>query len=324
MKRIIALILAVLALWAVTGCVSSSRPKDSIKITEVYFDTVITIEIWGTKDTSILEKCKEICAKYEQLFSSTISTSDVSQINNAKGAPVKVNPETAKLVQKGLDYSQLSGGTFDITIAPLSTLWDVKQNPGNIPSQEAIDEAKSHVNYKNVIVEGSTVTLTDPKAAIDLGGIAKGYIADKLKEYLSSKGVKHGLINLGGNIVSLGGKPEGGAFRIGIQKPFDEKNQAITSVDMRDESVVSSGIYERYFKKDGKIYHHLLEPVTGYPYDNNLLQVTIISEKSVDADALSTAAFGLGLEKGSALIKGQKDVKAIFVTDDYRLHYVNN
>lgn len=324
MKRIIAFILTVLALWAVTGCIPTSKPKDSIKITEVYFDTVVTIEIWGTKDTSILEKCKEICTYYEQLFSSTISTSDISRINSAQGAPVEVNPETAKLVQKGLDYGRLSDGTFDITIAPLSTLWDVKQNPGNIPAQKAIDEAKSHVNYKNVIVKDNTVTLTDPKAAIDLGGIAKGYIADKLKEYLLSKETKYGLINLGGNIVALGEKPEGGAFRIGIQKPFDEKNQSITSVNIRNESVVSSGIYERYFKKDGKIYHHLLEPVTGYPYDNNLLQVTIISDNSVDADALSTATFGLGLEKGTALIKELKNVKAIFVTDDYRLHYVDN
>lgn len=321
MKRMTALILTAFLLLGVTGCASTSGPEDSVKVTGVYFDTVISIQIWGTKDESILEKCKDMCGRYENLFSSTIATSDVSRINAAKGAPVKVDPETARLLKKGIYYSQLSGGAFDITIAPLSTLWDVEHNPGNIPSKEAIDEAKSHVNYKNVHVDGSTVTLADPKAAIDLGGIAKGYIADRLRDYLTSRGVKHGLINLGGNIVVLGGKPDGEKFHIGIQKPFDKKNGIITSVDLESGSVVSSGIYERYFKKDGKIYHHILNPVTGYPYDNNLLQVTIVSDKSVDGDALSTACFGLGLEKGSDLVKSLKGVRAIYVTDDYRLHY---
>ena len=181
--------------------------------------------------------------------------------------------------------------------------------------------ACTHVNYQNIQIEGNTVTLTDPQTQIDLGGIAKGYIADRLKEYLLSEGVEHALINLGGNTLAVGTKYDGSPFRIGIQKPFSEKNEVITAVEITDRSVVSSGIYQRYFEKDGRIYHHILNPDTGYPYENNLLQVTIISDQSVDGDALSTCCFALGLKDGSKLIESLDNVQAIFVTNDYELHY---
>lgn len=321
LKCILALLLSASLALSVFGC-TTPPAKESIKATGVYFDTVISIEIWGTADEKILDQCKKMCARFEGLFSNTIKTSDVCRINDAKGAPVEVASDTAELIKWGLYYSKLSGGMFDITVDPLSELWDIGHNPGNIPDKAAIDEAKSHINYKNVIVKGNTVTLKDPKAAIDLGGIAKGFIADKLKTYLESKGIKHGLIDLGGNVLVIGKKVNGEDFRIGIQKPFDKRNEPITSVEVDGKSVVSSGVYERYFKKNGKIYHHILDPRTGYPFDNGLLQVTIISDRSVDGDGLSTACFALGLEKGSELIKSLKGVEAIFVTNDYKLHYV--
>ncbi len=322
-KRALSLFLPAAIVLLSTGCSKVPRADSSIKMTGMYFDTIVSVEVWGTADESILDHCKEMCTRYEQLFSRTIDTSDVSRINAAGGTPVEIDPETAELLEMGLYYGELSNGRFDITIAPLSELWDVKNNPGNIPDQETIDEARSHVNYENVILDQNTVTLTDPKAAIDLGGIAKGFIADKLKAYLTGKGIDHALISLGGNIVAVGGRPNGQPFHIGIQKPFAETNEAITTVEISGQSVVSSGTYERYFKKDGKIYHHLLDPGTGYPYDNHLLQVTIISDASADGDALSTACFGLGLEKGTALIESLDNIRAIFVTDDYALHYAN-
>lgn len=322
-KRALSLFLPAAIVLLSTGCSKVPRADSSIKMTGMYFDTIVSVEVWGTADESILDHCKEMCTRYEQLFSRTIDTSDVSRINAAGGTPVEIDPETAELLEMGLYYGELSNGRFDITIAPLSELWDVKNNPGNIPDQETIDEARSHVNYENVILDQNTVTLTDPKAAIDLGGIAKGFIADKLKAYLTGKGIDHALISLGGNIVAVGGRPNGQPFHIGIQKPFAETNEAITTVEISGQSVVSSGTYERYFKKDGKIYHHLLDPGTGYPYVNHLLQVTIISDASADGDALSTACFGLGLEKGTALIESLDNIRAIFVTDDYALHYAN-
>lgn len=139
---------------------------------------------------------------------------------------------------------------------------------------------------------------------------------------MKNEGVEHALINLGGNVLALGGTYDGKPFRIGIQKPFDEKNSSIDIVEIEDCSVVSSGTYQRYFEKDGTIYHHILNPETGYPYSNNLLQATIISEHSIDGDALSTCCFALGLKDGSALVERLDNIQAIFVTEDYKLHYV--
>ena len=178
----------------------------------------------------------------------------------------------------------------------------------------------SHINYHSVKVDGNTVTLTDPEAKIDLGGIAKGYIADKLKEYLKNQGVEHALINLGGNMLALGGRPDGSDFRIGIQEPFAADGTVLTNLSISDKSVVSSGNYERYFEKDGIIYHHILDPDTGYPVQNNLYQVTIISDSSVQGDALSTTCYALGLEAGMELIQNTDGVEAVFVTDDLEVH----
>lgn len=305
-----------------TGC-STPPANETVSKSGMYFDTVVKIEISGLKDSSIMDHCFDLCKQYENMFSKEIETSEISKINSAKGTPVEVSAETASLIKKGLYYSELSGGAFDITIAPVSELWDFRGDKKEIPPQEAITEALTHVGYQNVTVDGNTVTLADPEAALDLGGIAKGYIADQLKAYLKKEGVKHALINLGGNILVIGNQPNGNDYKIGLQKPFDEQNTAITTVSVHDQSVVSSGIYQRYFKIDGKIYHHILNPQTGFPYENNLLGVTIISDQSADGDALSTTCFALGLEKGMELIKSIDHTEAIFVTDDYQLHYSN-
>ena len=151
-------------------------------------------------------------------------------------------------------------------------------------------------------------------------GIAKGYIADQMKAYLNQKGITSGYINLGGNVLALGAKTDGSAYTIGIQRPFGEENEAIASVSITDQTVVSSGVYERYFEVDGTRYHHILDTATGYPYDNGLLEVTIITGASVDGDGLSTTCFSLGLEDGMALVESLDATEAIFITDDYEVH----
>lgn len=311
-------ILLMAATLGLTGCIKPV--KEPIERTGIHFDTVINLKIYDTDDISLLDDCFKFCEEFEQTVSRTLETSEIYQINHSNGNPVEVSDITIELLQKGIEYGELTGGKFDITVAPLSELWDFKNNSGELPAPTAIDEALSHVNYKNIIIEGNTVTLTDPNAAIDLGGIAKGYMADQLKEYLLSKGVESALINLGGNMLAIGTKPDGLEFNIGIQKPFDKQGAAITSVKTNDSSVVSSGVYERYFELNDKIYHHILDTETGYPYDNGLLSVTILSPLSVDGDALSTACFALGLEDGMKLIKSLDNIDAIFITDDYKLH----
>lgn len=299
------------------GC--SVTSKEPISKTGFYFDTVITITIYDSDNEDLLEQCFSYCNAFEKQISRTIETSEISRINAANGNPVEVSDTTLELIKKGIEYGDLTDGAFDITIAPLSELWDFKNNPWTVPFDTEILEALSHVNYESIIIEGNTITLTDPNAAIDLGGIAKGYIADKLKEYLLGEGVESALINLGGNILAIGEKPGNSPFNIGIQKPFDERNATITSVAVRNSSVVTSGSYERYFEVNDTIYHHILNTKTGYPSDTGLLSVTILSEKSVDGDALSTACFALGPEKGKKLINSLEDVDAIFITKGYEI-----
>lgn len=302
-----------------SGC--TTLPKsESLTMTGTYFDTVVQIEVWGA-DQDMIEHCRKMCETYEQMLSATIETSEISKINNADGEPVSVSDDTAELIEKGIEYGEISGGLFDITIAPASGLWNFTDNEDKtLPDPDELAEAVSHIDYRCVHVDGNTVVLTDPEAQIDLGGIAKGYIADRLKEYLEGEGIEHALIDLGGNMLALGGRYDGTDFRIGLQKPFAETGTAMAALSINDQSVVTSGDYERYFEKDGVIYHHILAPSTGYPVQNDLDQVTIISERSVDGDALSTTCFAMGLEDGMELIRSLDGVEAIFVTKDGEIH----
>lgn len=300
-----------------TGC---TKEKEPISKTGFYFDTVIQLVIYEEEDSALLDTCFAYCEEFEKKVSRTLPDSEISRINQANGKPVQVSDETIALLQAGISYGELSEGVFDITVAPLSNLWNFKDDNHKVPAKEELAKACSHVDYRKIHIEGNEVTLQDPEAAIDLGGIAKGYMADKLKEFLLSQGVERGMINLGGNVLTIGEKVDGGSWNIGIRRPFDEKNGVLTSVSVQDSSVVTSGSYERYFRtEDGKLYHHILNPATGNPCDTDLYSVTILSEKSVDGDALSTICFALGLEKGRAFIEGLDGVEALFVTDTYEV-----
>ena len=156
---------------------------------------------------------------------------------------------------------------------------------------------------------------------LDLGAIAKGYIADRLKDYLKEQGVTSATINLGGNVLCIGGHTDGKPFSVGIQKPFAQRNEVLLSVDVDDLSVVSSGIYERYFESNGTLYHHILNPKTGMPYNNGLTSVSILSSTSVEGDGLSTACFALGLKDGIALLDSLEGVCGVFVDENGELHY---
>ncbi len=300
-----------------SGCKQPANER--ISKSDFYFDTIITVTLYDNTQEDLLTGCFELAKKYENLFSTTIDTSDISKINAAKGKTVTVDPETITLLKKGLFYGDLSNGRFDVTIRKLSALWNFSENEGEIPNDSDIKKAVDTIDYRNVEINGNEVTLKNPQAAIDLGGIAKGYIADKMKEYLNENGVTAGIINLGGNVLTIGEK-EDGPYNIGIQKPFAEDGTLLFTVEITDQTVVSSGTYERCFTVDDKIYHHILDISTGYPYDNGLLGVTIICKNSVDGDGLSTTCFALGLTDGMKLIESLENVEAVFITDDYQLH----
>ena len=309
------LVLATLA----GGC--SSVVSEPVSRTSTFFDTVVQIDIYDKNAEEVLDGCMELCQGYEEKFSRTREGSEIWQLNHAGGQAVTLSQDTVDVIRLGLHYGELTGGALDITIAPLTDLWDIKNNPGTLPDAAAIESARSHVNYENVRVDGTTVQLMDPAASVDLGAVAKGYVADRLKEYLEDQGIASALINLGGNILAVGGKPDGTSFNISVQYPFREQGESITSIKIKDKSVVSSGPYQRYFELDGKIYHHILDPASGRPSDNGLSSVTIVADSSADADCLSTACFVLGLQQGMELIDSLDNAEALFITSDYKLYY---
>ena len=311
----------ILFLSAQIPTLSGCAPKKPATISDsgFYFDTVIGITLYDSSKQYALSHCMEMAQTFESYFSNTLPDSDVSKINAHPLEPIEVHPETAELIQKGLSYGEKSGGRFDITIGKLSALWAFEKQ--TVPKTKEIKKAAKHVDYKNVVADGNTVTLNDPHAALDLGGIAKGYIADKMKEYLENEGITSGLINLGGNVLTLGQKPDHTDYTIGIQKPFSDDGTPIVSVDVEDESVVTSGVYQRYFEADGVLYHHIIDPHTGYPCANGLHSVTILSQSSADGDALSTMVFLMGLEDGMSYVEADPTIEAIFITEDNALHY---
>ncbi len=282
-----------------------------------YFDTIISLTAYGDHARKALEDAFALCERYEKLWSKTVPGSDIWNINHAAGQPVTVDPETAELLDTALYWAQKTDGLIDPTITPLSDLWNFTGDPaGPVPSQEEIAPLLSHVNYKNILLDENTVTLTDPEARLDVGFLAKGWIADRLKELFLQQGITSALINLGGNVLAVGQKPDGSAFKTGIRMPFGKDGELAGIVELTDRSLVSSGSYERCFEQDGRLYHHILDPFTGYPADTGLSSVTILSASSADGDALSTSCFLLGLEKGKALIESLPDTEAMFLTTD--------
>lgn len=315
MKRtfnLLTIFLTLVLTLSLTGC-NNRNNNTPISKTGFYFDTVISITLYNPNEENLIDKCFEMCKEYESLFSRTIINSDISNINNNPCTYVKVSNKTIELIEKGLEYSKLSEGVFDISIGSISALWDFSSDTPSVPDESQISSALKNVDYKNIFIKDTSIMLNNMDTIIDLGGIAKGYIADELKAFLIENGVKNGIIDLGGNILLIGSKPDNSNYNIGIKKPFTTKNEHILTVKASDKSIVSSGNYERYFYDNNILYHHILDTSTGYPVNNELTSVTIISDKSIDGDALSTTCFALGTKAGIKLIENKNDVEAIFI-----------
>ena len=359
LRCILAVFLILLLIIPQAGCGSNGENYQGIAKTGFYLDTVCTITIYGVDPDSNLGKelseadeegqQKRIfqlitdafleCDRCEKILSKTLDSSEISKINAAGGQTVTVSDMTAEVIEKGLAYGTLSNGFFEITIGKVTDLWnfhdfqtedtsDSEAGTGEVtdplPDPELLKEAVRHVDYRKVSVDEDQVTLQDPEMEIDLGGIAKGYIADHLTQWLEERGVVSAVIDLGGNIVAIGGKSAGllelpkQDFTIGIKDPQSESGQLLGIFECSDKTVVTSGTYERYVVKDGQKYHHILNPETGWPAETDVDSVTIITEKShaVDADGLSTTCLALGVEKGTALIETIEGAEAVFVDLD--------
>lgn len=278
--------------------------------------------------------CKDTCAHFDQAegalkkaaakvneledrLSVFKEGSDISRVNRSAGIrPQKVCRETFELLLRAKNFSALSGGAFDITTRPLSNLWNFGKKDCQTAEQKEVKKAMRLVNYRDLILDESNLTafLHRTEQSVDLGGIAKGYAADEVKRILRECGIKSALINLGGNIVTLGTRPDGEDWHIGIQNPLAERGQFIGTIPVREGTVVTSGSNERFYMKNGIRYHHILDPRTGCPVQNGLLSVTVLCENSADADALTTALFVLGPEKSDPLLRAT-GAQAAFITE---------
>jgi len=307
----------------------------------IYFDTIIQITLYEPDKEALIEECFSMAQEYEALFSPSVEGSDLWNINHGEGKSVEISKETYDLLKEAFFYAELTEGRIDPTTLPLSRLWgfytedrnadtvnpadgsDHTSDSNTVPSAREIKDCLTYVDYQKLILSEDhnryTALLPDPEMQIDLGFIAKGYIADRMKEYLISQGTESGIINLGGNILTIGTKPDGTNYDIGI-KPLDENGNPITVLSIADQSVVTSGIYERCFEYEGESYHHILDAETGYPVDNELYGVTVISDSSLQGDALSTTCLILGLEEGKKLIENTASCEAVFITKDKKIY----
>lgn len=319
------LLLIILSLIILTACQRNDIIGNNTPASKegFYFDTIIQISIYGgnrNNNEKILEECFGLADELEKKLSLSIDESDISKINNNAPEFVNVSIDTISLLEKAIFYSELSDGIFDVTMGNVISMWDFT-GEGKVPDLEELKKKSSYANYKNIEINKDSVRLLEPDSSIDLGGIAKGYIADKMREFLMDKGIESAIINLGGNVDIIGTKPDGSDFNVGIQNPKSEESDAIVLMNAKDMSIVTSGTYQRYFEIDGIRYHHILDKKTGMPIQNGISSVTIITEHSVDADALSTVCFLLGKDKGHKLIEDIDGTEAMFIDDNNNISF---
>lgn len=324
-------LISILILGAfLTGCSSLTKNKaiEQEPLTETAFlmGTIAKISIYD-KDTDqqIFQKVFARISEIEDrmTINKDSRNSEIIQLNNAAGKEyVKLSPDTFYVLEKGKHYSKLSEGKFDITVGPLVMLWNIGSEKAILPEEIEIKNILPLVDHQNLILDkkSSRAKLNTPGMIVDLGAIAKGYAADEAARILKEAGIKHAIINLGGNVLTLNTKPDGSNWKLGLQDPFEPRGEYMGIVMLNNQSLVSSGTYERYSEINGKRYHHILNPQNGYPEDNTLLSVSIITNESIDADALSTTIFLLGLTQGMNMVEHLPETEAVFITSDKKVY----
>lgn len=289
---------------------------------EFALGTVCTIALYEQGRSGIYNSIFKRIFEIEQLMSVNIPDSDISRINAAAGInQVQVDNDTFYVIQRALYFAEKSGGAFDPTVGPLVSLWNIGADVKRIPSEDEINNVLPLVNFRYVELDLQTnsVYLTKIGMALDLGAIAKGYAADEAAKILRQTKIKSAKIDLGGDVYMYGKKRDKSPWRIGLQNPVGDRGSIIGVLRTGECTIVTSGVYERYFEIDENRYHHIFSPFNGYPVNNGLLSVTIVSDNSMDSDALSTSVFVLGYEKGLALVKTIPGAEAVFIFDDKSL-----
>lgn len=307
--------------FMLTGC--TSKDTEPLEETEFMLGTICTIKIYDNKSSEVMSKAFDRIKDIENKMSVNKDGTEVDAVDAAAGMSyVKVSEDTFKVIKTGKEYSEKSGGKFDITIGPLVKLWGIGTDAAKLPSKSEIDDKRNLINYKDILLNETdkSVMLAKPGMELDLGGIAKGYSADEVARVLRENNVKHAIINLGGNVIVINDNVNGKPWNIGIQNPFDTRGEIVGTISATNKTIVTSGIYERFFEKDGVRYHHILDPFTGYPMNSDLASVTVITDVSIDADAMTKNLFYLGSEKGLTYIQQSGNVEAVFITKDKKVY----
>ncbi len=323
-SRIISLLLAVTLLMS--GCGTEAKVTgindESISRSEFVLGTIVSIKLLENGSEPLLDQCFDRLKEIEALMSVNIEGSEVTKVNhraknmgvNNTMTPVTVGKDVYTVVEAALLYGDLSAGSFDISLGPIIDAWQIGTEFAHIPEADEIKEKLALVNYKNIRINASESSIVlAPHMVINLGGIAKGYAADEIEDMLSKAGVTKAIINLGGNVKVIGEKGMDAPFKIGVQNPFDQRNDYIGILAVKDQTVVTSGDYERFFEEDGIRYHHIFDSKTGYPTVTDVASVTVIADSSMEADALSTILFVKGVEQGIELVNQLDGVGCIYV-----------
>ena len=325
-KRITALLLAALAVCGLTGCGGTRDPDEAQESIQVIaMDTAMVLTAYGKESTRAVYDAEEEVRRLDALLSRTSGSSEVSMLNGAGGEMVPVGAEICTLIQTAGDFTEATGGAFDITIAPVVSAWGFTTDSYQVPDREALQTLLESVGMEHVHLSGGNARW-DPGTVLDLGGIAKGYTADGVAEICQERGVPRGKVELGGNILVIGDKPDGTAWRVGVQDPKhpDEADGLVCVLNLTDAFAVTSGSYQRYFEQDGKRYHHIIDPATGCPADSGLTSVTVVADSArgngTMCDALSTALFVMGEDKALDFWRsGVYDFQLVLVTEDGRV-----
>jgi FAD:protein FMN transferase len=286
--------------------------------------TVCQITLYEEGKDGVVEEAFGELSRIESVFSRNIDTSDIATFNRESEESVGTFsyvflPETAGVLSRALEYANTTGGLYNPAVGPLVDLWGIGSESARIPSQDEIDRILPILDSKDLILENGFIR-AKAGMSLDLGGIAKGYAADRVKAVLEKAGIERGIVNLGGNVLVMGSKEDGSLWNVGIQNPLSERGDYIGIISMESTSMVTSGNYERYFEEDGIRYHHILDSSSGYPIANNLAACTVVTPQSIDADALSTSLYSMGLEEGMAFTEASDYFEALFVTKDNKVY----
>lgn len=319
MKKYSVLLLVLLSLIFV-----SCKKEEPLVKQDFALATVVKITLRDHGSKELMDQLFERLREIEERMSSSIETSDIYKLNHSEGKAVEVHEDSYFVIKKAKEFFEHSNGFFEPSLGSVVGLWKIGTEEARVPSDKEIQEGLSHVDASKIeLLPGNKVKIPQGMQ-LDLGAIAKGYAADEVARMAKEAGVQSAIFDLGGNVLALGDK-DGESFRIGIQEPFADIQRGIpfAILSIKNQTVVTSGDYERYFEENGKRYHHILDYRTGYPVENELASVSIIADSSIKADALSTAVYAMGLEKGKAYVESMDHLEAIFVTREKKVFVTN-